>query len=414
MAMLAFYHTRPVYFILKHIGAFFFMETYTKINVDTDPFWSVLEESDRTSMSLACKSTLKIMSQCRILDRFIDFSSTEVIKKYIACEFRNNVDISCASKIIDRVNGKNRTVEGPGKYGRVFPVDSEVMAYAMENASNKKVLEIAGASGENSIMMAFAGAERVYYNDITHEEVAIFKQLHSSLPSKVQQKLEIIDGSCFDILKKKPGISNKIDLVICRNLIHFFNASELEKFFDTIKKALKVGGKVILTANSKKNLIEGVDFHENSPANFSFKLTQCMVTDGIAPLAILHRSLHACPHDRVSTDFKEGYLFLRNPKTEGKWVQLPFGNANLEEIELPVRKKVDGLLGTHQKEIFSLPCGSIKFVTQTLCAFNKYSLQKLFQTHGFKVESTFITSPEGHLAKCSEDAVQIGIIATKK
>ncbi|HSF71019.1 MAG TPA: hypothetical protein VLA25_01920, partial [Methylotenera sp.] len=43
---------------------------------------------------------------------------------------------------------------------------SEVLAYMMRVGPGKTVLEIAGASGENAIMMAFAGAAKVYMNDI--------------------------------------------------------------------------------------------------------------------------------------------------------------------------------------------------------------------------------------------------------
>lgn len=395
------------------------MQVSTKINPHTDPFWSVLDEFDRISVALTCKSMFERMNQCRLFDRFVDFSSQAVLKKYVASEFRSDDEFLCACKVIARIYQTTRSIKD-AQYGRAFPMDSEVMAYAMENATNKNILEIAGAGGENSIMMAFGGAKQVYYNDISNQEVDAFKELHSSLPRKIQQKLEIIDGSCFDILKKKPKLADEIDLVICRNLIHFFNGEELEKFFDVVKKVLKVGGQIILNVNSKAALLAGIDdYHENSPADFSFKTIQCLVTDysqGTMPASILYRSAHACPTDQISTDYEQIYMYLRKNSTQGKWKAFPdaSGREDFAKIEEPVRKKITTAFEKDKQNISKIQSGSVRVLMSTFCAYSKYALRQLFRAHGFKVESTFITSNNGHLADNYAGGGQIGIIATRK
>src|SRR5271154_3917383 len=128
--------------------------------------------------------------------------------------------------------------------------------------------------------MAFAGAEQVYYNDITDTEVSTFKSLKKTLPEEIKDKLKVIDGCCFDILEKHPAMRQTINLVICRNLIHFFNPEQTEKLLTLIRNTLLPGGKAIITANSKNVIINAFDeHHEENPTDTCFSTIQCIVYD---------------------------------------------------------------------------------------------------------------------------------------
>ena len=391
-----------------------------KMNLDTDPFLSVLDELDCVSLSLTSKLFLNIVNNCQIFNPYVDFSLKSNLKKYLALEFQHEPNVSLISRIVGNIYEKSRGVMGKSaNYGRVFPMSAEIMAYAIENAAGKNVLEMAGASGENAILMAFTKAKKVFYNDITPEEVENFKKNCQSLPNKIKEKLEVVSGSVFDILKISPKIKNDIDLIICRNLIHFFNDKQLEDFFDVVNKTLKVGGRIIVEVNSKDVLLSGLNVYNDTASNFSFNMVQTFVHDyarGTAPQAVLYRAASVFPLAQISTDYKQIYLYLRKKETQGKWKLFPdaAGKEDFAQIEPAIRENIIKAFEAEKSQISKIQQGSVRVVCSSANAFNRHSLRKLFNSHGFKVEAIFKVSTSGHISQDKTEKGQIGIIAQRK
>src|SRR3989304_8532183 len=133
------------------------------------------------------------------LPGFINLAAPEVLKTDLKPALQGVEDLKIAAAIAQRIYEACIRSIADTKYGMAFPMNPEVLAYAMQLAKNETVLEIAGASGENAILLAFSDALRVYMNEIDPQENLAFKLLKAQLPDAVQKKLESIEGSCFDI-----------------------------------------------------------------------------------------------------------------------------------------------------------------------------------------------------------------------
>lgn len=195
------------------------------------------------------------------LPAFVDLSKPEVLKQYLHPDFQQDPYLSSAHEfVINSYERPRRSVQqskekgkaSSGTGGRVFPMDPEVMAYLMPKVQGKSVLEIAGADGIMSVLFAFAGA-KVYLNDIEPLELEWHKTIKKMVPQKVSERLETIKGDCFNILVNHSHLANTIDLIVCRNLIHFLTDQQQTAFFKLVKNLLKPSGEIYLTSNSIYN-----------------------------------------------------------------------------------------------------------------------------------------------------------------
>lgn len=353
---------------------------------------------------------------------FKDLTDPEVLKTYLGENSKSNLHLSKAVQIAKRIYEVN--VRGVGKsvgftkYGMAFPMNSEVLAHAMQLAKNETVLEIGGASGENGILLAFSGAKRVYVNDIDPSEMETFQSLKAKLPKDVRDKLEAIEGDCFEILKKKPEIANKIGLILCQNLLHFFTNKEQAIFFQLIKKMLKPGGQAIFVAGSIYSTPPYKQTHEENPDCTSYTLNHCLVTDynqGMLPIANICHDLVVCPEHLIPsfTDFTTLYIYEKNAKTGFKW------RANQDEfnkLNPSVRAKVKKAIAENKPIITPITKGSVRVLINPMRFYNRKTLPALFRTHGFEVESTFVVNDKGHLindADLYNNGQQMGVIVKK-
>ena len=131
-----------------------------------------------------------------------------------------------ARKILSSVfeRGK-RGILGQHRYGQRFPINPEVLAWLMQECKDKKVLEIAGASGESSIIMALAGASSTYLNDITEREVKQCVKTISEIPEEYRKKITAQCGNLFALPDKFPEPT--FDLIYARNIFHFMMLAKL-------------------------------------------------------------------------------------------------------------------------------------------------------------------------------------------
>ncbi len=135
------------------------------------------------------------------------------------------------------------------KYGYSFPINPEILAHIMKLSRGKKVLEIAGARGENSLFMGLAGAQEVYLNDMELGELAVFKTIIQCLPKKLQQKFHIIPGDCLKVFEDD-CYTEQFDVIYARNIFHFFMGEKRKHFIHVVSRLLKPGGLLVLTVNS--------------------------------------------------------------------------------------------------------------------------------------------------------------------
>jgi len=317
---------------------------------------------------------------------------------------------SFAMMIIDSIfESLPRRIENR-KFGIAFPIYPELMAFAIGFAKGKDVLEIAGASGENAMLFAFAGAQKVYMNDIDPDEMATFNANREQLPQNVDEKLEPIEGNCLDILTKKSDL--KVDLVLCRNLIHFFNDKEQELFFENLKKILKPGGIAIFTVNSLYVDSSNEQLLETNPDATAFRVTQCVLTDYKTNVpTVLSREIKPTLGENVSTDFEERYLYQKKTG-ESKWQVF---RDQFKQLDPELQKRILRGKGKDQwnSKMKSLKeGGSIRILTNVFRGYSESNLKSLFEKNGFEVQQGFSLQSNGHLAKGYEfgKVQQIGVI----
>ena len=345
------------------------------------------------------------------LPGFINLAAPEVLKTYLKPALQGVEDLKIAAAIAQRIYEACIRSIADTKYGMAFPMNPEVLAYAMQLAKNETVLEIAGASGENAILLAFSDALRVYMNEIDPQENLAFKLLKAQLPDAVQKKLESIEGSCFDILAKKPELSNKAGLILCRNLIHFFNKQEQADFCQLLKKLLKPGGRAIFTVNSVYSDPRNKDTFEKNPDATCFTITQCLITDyaiSRMPKDIIYREIALTTEDKVSCDYKTLYLYER--KKDAKW---QVHRDEFQQLEPLVKDAIKTAVNNNNGAIKEIKEGSVRVLISTFRLYNKENLSQFFKSQGFEVESTFCVGRDGHLvneADLFKNGQQIGVI----
>ena len=77
------------------------------------------------------------------------------------------------------------------------------------------LIEIAGASGETALALAHL-VKQVKINDVEEAQIQEGRELFSTLPKNIQQKIEFIAGDFFQTSFEKESV----DVVICRNFIN--------------------------------------------------------------------------------------------------------------------------------------------------------------------------------------------------
>lgn len=342
------------------------------------------------------------------IDNFVNLADEKVLKPLLAPQFQTDEYLESALNVAKGgFEAKCRGVAGENKYGYVFPIHPELLKKMMPSVAKKTVLEIGGASGENSILLSFAGAKHVYVNDIDATEIKQFEATKKKLPVKIQSHLESIHCNIFDVLEHKPDLS--VDIVLCRNVLHFFKDQQIEEFFTLLKKILTPQGQVIFTVNSayQRGIIDIVTIY---PEITRFSWTQLLLADqDKGGLTSFYSDVSNCNEDsdplvyiRTDTHLKE-----RNKK----W-QLTGAYHKLDDT---IKREIMTLIlkPEQQEAMDSVDCGRIFLVENTVRAYTEENLKTLFEKKGFTVETTFALNPNnGHIYpnKKWEMGAQVGLI----
>lgn len=359
-----------------------------------------------------------------LLPSFVDLSDRGVLKDHLASPFQGLSDKLAAMRIV-KSNYETRPyyLRKDQKNGFAFPLDTEVLSYAMkfikEQEVDTTVCEIACAKGENGILLAYAGAKQVIFNDIDEDSIANLRNQITELPSQLKRVCKIDEGSCFGLLQRNPELENTIGLIFCRNLIHFFNKKEQVSFFELIKKMLKPGGRAILIANSVYS--HGKVARENQldqSDSSSFNLVHCLVYDrdrSSNPIDSIYQSLTECSESLVSgIQYKDYYLYEKDYNTGMKWQSY---KETFKKLDKTIQQKVKEKIKEIGKEIAKINRGAVKVLSSHVRLYNPINLMKLFEKHEFDIAETFIINRKGHLLSEKsdpfEEGQQIGIIVSK-
>ncbi len=355
---------------------------------------------------------------------YADFNDPRVCVSILDPKFQNGIDAPKAVEVALRVYQVSSREIAHATYE--YSLNAEIHVWATKQAKGAVVAELAAGTGENGILLGYAGAKLVLLNDIEPKEAARFEELKKRISPAVANITKFDTGDCFAFLKNQALIS-KVQLVLCRNLIHYFNGKKLTQFVQLLKNFLPEGGKAVLTANSVYQYGEKKEFFEEHREVSYFGTIYCVYTnrDTRVPTEIFRKFFpisEKAANELDCTSSTELRIYDREP---GKsWVvdkeaykQIP------EEFKGPIKAAYE----TNKKAITALKNGSVRvMISHCRPLFNIQTLPAVFEKEGFKVVHTFATNNMGHLVtegdlfkshqpgvKHPSDTGQIGVIIQK-
>lgn len=347
-----------------------------------------------------------------------DLSDMQALQKYLSGVCQTADHLRILQTVIARVyEVQERDVIGDKMGALAFPVFSEVLIYAMrllQSRAGQSVLEIGAASGEISAILAFSNAARLYVNDINIQEMQQFEKLKKALPDNVQGKLLALNRSCFDLPKKHPHLTNALDLVIARNVLHCFDSAQQKEFFWLMRRLLKTGGRGIITANCIHFQANSAQMLASAPRAVSFTKTVCRVLDFHEVVGDMLFSALSQPSQIVTAPtFKSADLHACNRGTNFTWKRF---ESSFELLDSDTRKKIEAII-ERRPDIFDLDHACININIHELQYYSEHTIVRLVEGHGFEVEEIFLNDTRGHLILEGADkqyAQEIGVIFTKK
>lgn len=345
--------------------------------------------------------------------QFINFTDTTTLKSYVQDKYQGGSYLSLIREIAKKIYETPITPIGEDSpYGAMFPMYPEILAYALRLYRTDVVLEIAGAHGINALFFAFTKTIQVIVNDIDDSLLEKFRTFKSLLPHEVSKKLECVNKNCFQLLKARPDLKKAVDLVLCRNLIHYFSDQQHAQFFTLLSKVLKVGGRAILTANSKYSLPQVQSTFESNPEATCFTAIQCIVANNVtlAHMFICKAAI-VCPNHLFSME--ESEFILYDKQIGSSWT---VNKKEYEQLAPKIRSVIKKACDSHRQFITSMNAGFVKVFICKRRIFNEITLSQLVHQHGFEVEHTFLAQENGHLANkqlYGDGHQQIGIVCKK-
>ncbi|MEM7175146.1 MAG: class I SAM-dependent methyltransferase [Chlamydiota bacterium] len=353
------------------------------------------------------------------LEKFVNLAKIETLRSWIDPKLSYKAKNQALNVAQTCYETTTRAIKNL-RYGKRFPISPELVNYAAFASKGEIVLEIGGADGAQSALLAFSEANKIYMNDLCKEEVELFKQTVKKLPPDIKKKIKSITGSCFDILKMQPNLKGKVGLLLCDNLIHFFNQEKEQQFLQLMKNLLKSGGIAILTANSPYASPENKKEFEQNPDQTSWKSIYCFVQDytiGYEPVEVLSHDI--VPANNISNDYQQYYPWEKNNATNGKWVENTSAYQALpHSIAHKLKNITASKINSMKKESYKISQGSLRILVSELRSFGLNAFVKMFKKAGFKIKHRQVICVNGHLFTgndpYAQEANRVGIIIEKK
>ena len=167
--------------------------------------------------------------------------------------------------------------DGSTKFGLAFPIQPEILHDIILLSKDKVVLELAAASGENSLLIGLAGAKEVYVNDIALPELKTFEGYLKAFSKDIRDKFHIVPGDAFQVFTDNKYTA-MFDVIYARNFYHFFLGTKKQELHKLLARLLKPGGRLILTTNSSNAV------NLTSKTNIGAKNPDCYIFQSITPL----------------------------------------------------------------------------------------------------------------------------------
>jgi SAM-dependent methyltransferase len=332
---------------------------------------------------------------CGISHEKIDLTNRDVLQRFIAPQFSNH--LSDVASIVNRVyETEARPIPLGG--GLIFPTNPEVLAHIAPYAKDEIVVEIAGATGENGILLAFAGANRVVIND---KSSTAMQALRTELPPSVAGCVEGVEGDCFDLPIKKPEIMGHVGLLLCRNFIHFLRDELLEKFCSMVKGMLREGGRAVIMANCVYELPSCRHIFEDHPTTTTFAFESYFVADWDYGRKKSNPRLFSLLQEVTpSNSLDWGPSKLHELSWTGhasrfRWLN-SMGRCDALGTQKKEKKFVDAW-NKHREYLLGVRTGVVNLEKLWMRFFNHQTLSQLFEQHGFEIETTFTVDTLGHL-----------------
>jgi SAM-dependent methyltransferase len=283
-----------------------------------------------------------------------------------------------------------RNIRNNHKYGQSFPVNAEMLCELMEQAPGAHVLEIAGATGENSILLGLAGADRVYMNDIVPEEVGAFQSHVATLAPDQQSKFVPLVGSCFDLADYIPHHS--LDIILARNIVHLLRPSQYAQFFDVVKLLLKPGGTFAMTVNSRYGFLDSLGELSLEHTSFTSHLT-ILDRQGQAPM-VLTKDIALCAEDKDPTGYTNHHVAEFSTRFNDNHRMKPHVLGALPEV---IRGRVHRSVEEFKVDRLTVIMGAkLRVLENTTILFTPENLRALVGAQGLNVVSTAHIGADGH------------------
>lgn len=261
-------------------------------------------------------------------------------------------------------------------------------------------------------MIALSGAKKVYMNDIDPIELGKFLQIRSTLPESVKNKLDCLSGDCFFL---KSTLKENIDILLCRNFLHFLTDDQQKQFFQMIKGFLTPRAKVVFLTNSiYSDYRRSANIYEKNPKATSFKVWTCFISNYGTGVTSKNEPIWDSVQNTSSENVskKNQVLYLYERRKFGKWT---VDNRVFQSINPTIRKEIKAAIKANKHKIKPIKWGSVRILINYIRIYSVQTLPDLFRQNGFRTNQLFVVGEKGHLLKESEytsKGRQIGIIAT--
>jgi SAM-dependent methyltransferase len=350
-----------------------------------------------------------------IVDRFLNFKDDQIIARHIPSGSNGQKVLSCFKRVISRCYEVERR-STDSEYGFVFPINPEVLSYAMGLSKDQTVVELAGARGENGVLLALSGAKKVIINDILPQEIQKCRQIVAELPQQIKDRIDVVEGSCLNLLEKKPELEGRVRFVHCRHLIHFFNDNQLKVLLTMVREMLEVGGYAFFSANN----IGGVLYDDlrktlkddaNDPTCFQVTMAFSEKFNVPVDKKVCHLMVPSSDDKIASKEIVET-MAIKSPDRNFAWILNSdwFKNGD-PRVANYYFEQVKTYIAKNQKNEIE----RLVYVSKVGRAYSRKTIQKLFQNHNFQVVQLFDLNENGHLhfEKSNEKLSSIGILVKK-
>lgn len=345
--------------------------------------------------------------------RTLNMSKPDVLSTYIDPKFKAHLHHTV--RIVNRYYETSPRSVKSGAEGDRYCMTPELVAYVMQLAKNKNIIEIAGASGENVILFSLAGARAIVNFDKDKDEIEDCQKLFQSIPAQLNRCLAI--GNCMEIPKTKDlkDLLKNTNIMFCQNLIHFFQEQEKTDFFEMQSKMLSEDGIAILTVNGKEydsngNLL-GVYAVNPHATKFSLIYLRVMQKDKngqLIPTTILNY-FDVTPENRVNSRQHQYTIYKRD--ASNKYV---VNYDVFKEITQDARAAIKKAIDNNNKLIKEKTSRVVEAWVLRSHIYSELELADLVKRNGFDVRFTFSTDVEGHLADHPGVGGKVGVVYSKR